>query len=57
MSTDQMLLCSSVRILRRNLPSQLGTLVCGITMYSPGGSVKKVTTSRATEWLVTSRGF
>ena len=55
--TYQMLLCSSVKIRRRNFPSQLGTLVCGITMYSPGGSVKKVTTSLATEWLVTSSGF
>ena len=55
--TSQMLLCSSVRILSRNLPSQLGTLVWGITMYSPGGRVKNVTTSLATEWLVTSRGF
>ena len=78
-----MLLCSSVRILSRNLPSQFGTwqhqintlkvtqspgrgnqkkekkitFVCGITMYSPGGRVKKVTTSRATLWFVTSRGF
>ena len=78
-----MLLCSSVRILSRNLPSQFGTwqhqinilkvtqstgrgnqkkekkftFVCGITIYSPGGRVKKVTTSRATLWFVTSRGF
>ena len=74
LDTHQMLLCSSVRMRRRNLPSQLGTLVygiiiiiliiiiiiiimiitCGMTTYSPGGSVKKVTTSLATEWFVTS---
>ena len=33
------------------------TFVWGITMYSPGGRVKKVTTSRATLWFVTSSGF
>ena len=53
----QMLLCSSVSILSKNFPSQLGTLVCGMTMYSPGGRVKNVTTSRATLWFVTSSGF
>jgi hypothetical protein len=28
-----------------------------MTMYSPGGRVKKVTTSLATLWFVTSSGF